>query len=285
MVLPHFCLCLCLCPLAPIPYTLTTTPIPTQNLKTQTPQPSTFSPSPSSPPPGLRQSTRATRFWCFQNTSKFPGHARNIDNLSYYSPKGSQTPSPHRARNCGFHPSSSTDEDAEQTRIQYSSRKCIESAELLRSNGCLEERKPKTNAQLRLTILSNPLGPPGWAGLLRRSDQRGKNKVQSSRQKKLQTRSKCASNSELQKASTASVDGASARPKPAPPSLSFSSGSTKSSPSSTIISRASGRPKLTTRGNDGVGRKHFSRRRAQAGGGGLTITLGLSPRHLSSDRE
>lgn len=165
MVLPHFCLCLCLCPLAPIPYTLTTTPIPTQNLKTQTPQPSTFSPSPSSPPPGLRQSTRATRFWCFQNTSKFPGHARNIDNLSCYSPKGSQTPSPHRARNCGFHPSSSTDEDAEQTRIQYSSRKCIESAELLRSNGCLEERKPKTNAQLRLTILSNPLGPPGLGWL------------------------------------------------------------------------------------------------------------------------
>lgn len=49
---------------------------------------------------------------------------------------------------------------------KYSSRKCIESAELLRSNGCLEERKPKTNAQLRLTILSNPLGPRALARFL-----------------------------------------------------------------------------------------------------------------------
>lgn len=54
---------------------------------------------------------------------------------------------------------------------KYSSRKCIESAELLRSNGCLEERKPKTNAQLRLRILSNPLRFPG-AGWLASSDQK-----------------------------------------------------------------------------------------------------------------
>lgn len=127
IVLLHFCLCLCLW-LCLWLWLLSHTHSPpqrqslAQTQKPETPKPHNLVLSPRHhhhPRQAFVSRHEPLVFWCFQNTSKFPGHARNIDNLSFYSPKGSQTPSPRCARNCGFHPSGSTGEEGdEQTRIQ-----------------------------------------------------------------------------------------------------------------------------------------------------------------------